>query len=63
MFQLPFLPEIFFHTEDLSCFERMFANADKRANISEEDLEGYKYTFSRKGMLYNYSYYYLENLQ
>lgn len=49
MFQLPFLPEIFFHTEDLACFERMFASSDNNANISDEDLEGYKYTFSRKG--------------
>ncbi|ODN04167.1 Epoxide hydrolase 4 [Orchesella cincta] len=42
-------PEILFHTEDLACFKRMFGGVDNKMNVSEEDLEGYKYTFSRKG--------------
>lgn len=49
MFQIPFLPEYFFHTEDLKVFDRMFISSDKLSRISAEDLEGFKYTFSRKG--------------
>ncbi|CAL8116048.1 unnamed protein product [Orchesella dallaii] len=49
MFQIPYVPEMLFHTEDLACFERMFGGADNKMNVTEEDLEGYKYTFSRKG--------------
>jgi len=50
MFQIPYIPEMLFHTEDLACFERMFAGGgDSKMNVSKDDLEGYKYTFSRKG--------------
>jgi len=49
LFQLPYLPEMFFHNEDLNCFRRMFQNADKKCSVNDEDLEGFKYTFSKKG--------------
>jgi len=43
-FQMPYLPELYFKTEDLEVFRDMFEN-----KISEEELEGYKNNWSRKG--------------
>jgi len=49
LFQLPYLPELTMHNDDLNVFKRMFVNIDGVLPMPEEALEAYKYTFSRKG--------------
>jgi len=43
-FQLPYLPELLYPTNDLAIFERLLGNC-----ASKEELEAYKYNWGRKG--------------
>ena len=36
-------------TRDLEIFDRCFMDENKKLTITQEELEGYKYTFARKG--------------
>lgn len=60
-FQMPYLPEFFLQHDCCSSLNAMFRDMDKKPlkNCTEEDLEAYKYTFSKKGLLnqYKYNYY------
>ncbi|CAG7722162.1 unnamed protein product [Allacma fusca] len=49
LYQLPYIPEWSVHTNDLEIFDRIFVDENNQLTITEEELEGYKYTFSRKG--------------
>jgi pimeloyl-ACP methyl ester carboxylesterase len=49
LFQLPILPELTIHVQDLDIFRQMFLNANGQCCVSDEDLEAFKYTFSKKG--------------
>ncbi len=49
LFQLPYLPELTMHNDDLNVFKRMFVNIDGVLPMREDELEAFKYTFSRKG--------------
>jgi pimeloyl-ACP methyl ester carboxylesterase len=44
-FQLPFFPELCYRTNDLLIFNRFFGDS-----ITEEELEAYKYNWSKKGI-------------
>jgi pimeloyl-ACP methyl ester carboxylesterase len=48
MFQFPWLPELLFSIND---YEVLHLLQKRLENFSEEDLEAYKYTYSRKGAL------------
>jgi hypothetical protein len=37
------------HNDDLNVFKRMFVNIDGVLPMREDELEAFKYTFSRKG--------------
>jgi pimeloyl-ACP methyl ester carboxylesterase len=43
-FQIRYVPELYFRTQDLEVFRDMFKN-----KLSEEELEAYKYNWGRKG--------------
>jgi len=61
-FQLPYLPERVMFTRDLEIFNRMFVDDKNNLAISNEDLEAYKYTFSRQGAWTPPINYYRQNL-
>lgn len=50
-FQMPFLPEFMLEHDGCSTLNMMFRDADKKRikNTTQEDIEAYKYTFSKKG--------------
>lgn len=50
-FQMPYLPEFFLQHDCCSSLNAMFLDMDKKPlkNCTEEDIEAYKYTFSKKG--------------
>jgi pimeloyl-ACP methyl ester carboxylesterase len=48
-YQLPYIPEWAVHTNDLEAFDTVFSDENKQLTITEEELEAYKYTYSRKG--------------
>ncbi|CAF4604059.1 unnamed protein product [Rotaria sp. Silwood1] len=51
--QIPFLPELSFQADDFSIFKRAFHEKPtalvNKNNITDEDINVYKYTFSQKG--------------
>lgn len=47
-FQLPKLPEITLAAEDFAFFNRIFTSGGKKL-LSDEEMEAYKYTYSRPG--------------
>lgn len=55
-FQMPYLPEFFLQHDCCSSLNAMFRDMDKKPlkNCTEEDIEAYKYTFSKKGLLHQY---------
>lgn len=44
-FQLPFIPEICYRTNDLLVFNKLFGDSV----LTEDEMEGYKYTWAKKG--------------
>ncbi|XP_056022613.1 epoxide hydrolase 4-like [Ostrea edulis] len=54
-FQMPFLPEFMLEHDGCSTLNMMFRDADKKRikNTTQEDIEAYKYTFSKKGNGFN----------
>jgi len=44
VFQLPYLPELLWTTNDLAVFDRIFGK-----NVNQEDMEAFKYTWARRG--------------
>lgn len=61
MFQLPKLPEMYLASEDLALFNYMFSSGTKQL-LSEDDMEAYKYVFSKPGALTHAVNYYRANL-
>lgn len=55
-FQMPYLPEFLLQHDCCSSLNAMFRDIDKKQlkNCTEEDIEAYKYTFSKKGLLHPY---------
>jgi len=49
LFQLPILPELLLLANDLQVFDRVFKSADGKHRLSKEQIEVYKYYFSRPG--------------
>jgi hypothetical protein len=49
--QLPYFPEREEMKQDLMIFDKIFARLfnSKRGNLTEQDIEAFKYTFSRLG--------------
>ena len=39
--------------KDLQIFDRCFLDANGKLTITEDELEGFKYTFARKGEILN----------
>ncbi|CAG0918884.1 unnamed protein product [Notodromas monacha] len=52
-FQLPYLPEFCFKISDFSALDRMFKHPQRRTEsiISAEDMDAFKYVYSRPGSL------------
>jgi len=48
-FQVPFVPELMFQINDLE-FVDMLLNSLPNQKPSKEDIEAYKYTFSKSGL-------------
>ena len=52
-FQMPLVPEFFLSLSDYYAFDQMFAQLRGKGGqliqLSDEELEAYKYTFSRPG--------------
>ena len=52
-FQLPYIPELYFQSDDFTVFPRLFhKKPDGLINtdlVTDNDIEVYKYTFSQKG--------------
>ncbi|KAK3925490.1 Epoxide hydrolase 4 [Frankliniella fusca] len=52
LFQLPFIPELWVKWNDFILFKNMFITRGKNnPDITEQDIEAFKYTFSRPGAL------------
>ncbi|XP_025105522.1 epoxide hydrolase 4-like [Pomacea canaliculata] len=52
-FQLPFLPELMFKLQDYAILDQLFRSKHsgvRSDRMSDEDIEAYKYTFSRSGL-------------
>ncbi|XP_025105523.1 epoxide hydrolase 4-like [Pomacea canaliculata] len=52
-FQLPFLPELMFRLQDYAILDQLFRGKHsgvRSDRMSDEDIEAYKYTFSRSGL-------------
>nr|CAD7414993.1 unnamed protein product [Timema cristinae] len=50
-FQMPFLPELFISMNDLVAFKRIFKKNIPGSSVEDEDIEAFKYTFSKPGAL------------
>nr|CAD7599222.1 unnamed protein product [Timema genevievae] len=50
-FQMPFLPELFISMHDLVSFKRLFKKTIPESSVEDEDVEAFKYTFSKPGAL------------
>lgn len=51
LFKMPYLPEKYISSGDYAMFN-MFTNGEFNENFTEEDLEAYKYTFSKPGEVF-----------
>lgn len=47
-FQMPILPELLIASDDYAVFDAIY-NGKFNENFTEEDLDAYKFTFSRPG--------------
>jgi len=56
--QVPFIPELLFESNDFASFNRIFyvkpMGMVNKNNMTLDDLEVFKYTFSQKGKWMNY---------
>nr|CAD7256754.1 unnamed protein product [Timema shepardi] len=50
-FQMPFFPELFISMHDLVAFKRIFKKTISESSVEDEDIEAFKYTFSKPGAL------------
>nr|CAD7205468.1 unnamed protein product [Timema douglasi] len=50
-FQMPFFPELFISMHDLVAFKRIFKKTIPESSVEAEDIEAFKYTFSKPGAL------------
>lgn len=48
-FQMPLLPELTLAMDDFELFKKAMCNGEYNKNVTEEDIEAYKYTFSKPG--------------
>ncbi|CAG0895505.1 unnamed protein product [Darwinula stevensoni] len=52
LFQLPWLPEALFRINDMAILDEAFRGRDKKkSRITDEDIEAYKYNFSKPGSM------------
>lgn len=54
-FQMPLLPELALAVDDFKLFKRTMCGEEYNNNITEEDIDAYKYTFSKPGLLNRYN--------
>lgn len=64
-FQLPYLPELSFKVNDFDLFRKLFRRNKPRelSPISDEDIEAFKYTFSKPGGFTSPLNYYRANIR
>jgi hypothetical protein len=52
-YQIPFIPELLFKSDDFAIFKQVFYTKPmgmiNKNNMTPDDLEVFKYTFSQKG--------------
>jgi hypothetical protein len=57
-YQIPIIPELLFESNDFALFGQIFYKKPmsmiNRNNMTSDDLEVFKYTFSQKGKYMNY---------
>jgi hypothetical protein len=51
LFQLPYLPELWFSSSDFKVFQHIFRGRNPKTpfSVTDEDIEAFKYNFSRPG--------------
>ncbi len=52
-FQVPFIPELLFQADDFATLKKILTGMINKNNMSSDDLEVFKYTFSQKGKYMN----------